>query len=78
MAGRLPQFVKQQKRIIRHQEVLSIVKGYQIPFTNLPVQEKARKNNKDVRTTISASGPGNIKFGKKGAIQKAETGQQRF
>ena len=54
------------------------MKAYQIPFTNLPVQEKPRKNNKDVRTTISASGPGNIKFTKKGAIQKAETGQQSF
>ena len=40
VAGRLSQFVKQWKKISCGQEILSVVKGYQIPFTNLPVQEK--------------------------------------
>ena len=40
LAGRLSQFVKQWEKITLDQEILSIVKGYQIAFTNLPVQEK--------------------------------------
>ena len=37
LAGRLSQFVKQWKKITCEQEILSIVKEYQTPFTNLPV-----------------------------------------
>ena len=40
LAGRLSQFVKQWEKITLDQEILSIVKVYKIPFTNLPVQEK--------------------------------------
>ena len=40
LAGRLSQFVKQWKKITSGQEILLIVKGYQIISRNLPVQEK--------------------------------------
>ena len=38
LAGRLSQFGKQWKQITRDPEILSAVKEYQIPLTNLPVQ----------------------------------------
>ena len=37
---RLSQFVKQWEKITCEREILSIVKGYQTQFANLPVQEK--------------------------------------
>ena len=40
LAGRLSQFGKQWKQITRDPEILSAVKEYQIPLTNLQVQEK--------------------------------------
>ena len=46
LAGIPSQFVKQLKKIKRNQEILSIVKEYQIPFTNLPVQKKPQNTIK--------------------------------
>ena len=75
LAGRLSQFVKQWEQITRDQEILSIVKGYQTPFTNLPVQEKppntiemSKQQSLLVNQEIS-------ELLEKGAIQKVETGR---
>ena len=46
LAGIPSQFVKQLKKIKRNQEILSIVKEYQISFTNLPVQKKPQNTIK--------------------------------
>ena len=60
LAGRLSEFVKQWEKITRDQEILLIVNGVLDTIQKFPSSE-ASKHNKIVRTTIPASGPGNIK-----------------
>ena len=40
LAGRLAYFIPAWEKIDQDQEILSIVKGYEIPFVSLPFQEK--------------------------------------
>ena len=40
LAGKLPYFITAWEKITEDQEVLSIVKEYEIPFVSLPFQEK--------------------------------------
>ena len=78
LAGRLSQFVKQWKKITCDQEILSIVKGYQIPFTNLPVQEKPPNIIKMSEQQSLLVDQEISELLEKGAIQKAETTQRSF
>ena len=78
LAGRLSQFVKQWKKITRDQEVSSIVKGYQIPFTNLLVQEKPPDTIKMSEQQSLLVDQGETELLEKGAIQKAEAAQEEF
>ena len=75
LAGRLSQFVKQWEEITRDQEILSIVKGYQRPFTNLPVQEKPQKMSDKQSLLVDQE---ISELLEKGAIQEAETAQEEF
>ena len=40
LAGRLAYFIATREKIAQDQEILSIVKGYEIPFVSLPFQQK--------------------------------------
>ena len=62
----------------RDQEILSIVKGFQIPFTNLPVQEKPPNTIKmsDQQSLLVDQEISELL--EKGAIQKVETAQEEF
>ena len=40
LTGRLPYFITPWKKINLDQEILSIIKGYEIPFKSLPFQKK--------------------------------------
>ena len=78
LAGRLSQFVKQWKKITRDQEVSSIVKGYQIPFTNFLVQEKPPNTIKMSEQQSLLVDQGITELLEKGAIQKAEAAQEEL
>ena len=78
LAGRLSQFVKQWKKVTRDQEILSIVKGYQIPFTNLPLEEKSLNTIKMLEQQSLLFDQEISELLEKGAVQKAETIQEEF
>ena len=78
LAGRLSQFVKQWKKITCNQEILSKVKGYQIPFTNLPVQEKPPNTIKMSEQQSLLVDQKISELLEKGAIQRAEATQEEF
>ena len=61
LAGRLSPFVNQWRKITRNQEIFSIMKGYQNTIHKSPSSGETYKHDKNVKTTISASGPGNTK-----------------
>ena len=58
--------------------MLSIVKEYQIPFTNLPVQEKPPNTTKMSEQQSMLVDQEISDSLEKGAIQKAETAQEEF
>ena len=66
------------KKITCHQEILSIVKGYQIPFLNISVQKKPPNTIKITEQQTLLLDQEKSELLKKGAIQKAETAQEEF
>ena len=78
LAGRLSHFVKRWEKITRDQEFLSIVKGYQIPFTNLPAREKPPSTLKMLEKQFLLVDQKISELLEKGAIQKAETVQEKL
>ena len=78
LAGRLSQYIKQWKKITRDHKNLPIVKGYQIPFTNLAFQEKLQNSIKlSEQQSLLVDQEISELLGK-GAIQKSETAQEEF
>ena len=61
LAGRLASFIATWEKITQDQEILSIVKGYKIPFVSLPFQEKITELDKNVKRTIFISGTGSFR-----------------
>ena len=69
---------KTVEKITRDQEILSIVKGYQIPFTNLPVQEKHPNTIKMSEQQSLLVDREISELLEKGVIPKAETAKRSF
>ena len=60
LAGRLAYFIAAWEKITQDQEILSIVKGYEIPFVSLPFPEKTPNLIKNVKRTIFIGGTGSF------------------
>ena len=77
LAGRLSQFVKQWEKVTHDQEILSIVKRYQMPFTNLSIQEKPNTIKMSEQHSLLVDQEISELL-EKGAIQKVKTAQEKF
>ena len=64
LAGRLPYFITAWENITQDQEILSIVKGYEISFISLTSQEKIPNLSKEQFSLLEQEGL------EKAAIQK--------
>ena len=78
LAGMLSQFVIHLKKITCDQEIVSIVKGYQIPFANLLVQEKFPNTIKMSEQQSLLVDQEISELQEKRVIQKVETTQEEF
>ena len=67
LAGRLPYFITAWENITQDQEILSIVKGYEISFVSLTSQEKIPNLSKEQFSLLEQEG---LEMLEKGAIQK--------
>ena len=67
LAGRLPYFTTAWEKVTQDQEILSIVKGYEIPFVSLTSQEKIPNLSKEQFSLLEQKG---LEMLEKGAIQK--------
>ena len=74
----LSQFVIHLKKITCDQEIVSIVKGYQIPFANLLVWEKLPNTIKMSEQQSLLVDQEISELQEKRVIQKVETTQQEF
>ena len=77
LAGRLSQFVKQWEKVTHDQEILSIVIRYQMPFTNLSIQEKPNTTKMSEQLSLLVDQEISELL-EKGAIQKVQTAQEKF
>ena len=78
LAGRLPYFIAAWKKITQAQEILSIVKGFEIPFVSLPFQEKIPNLTKMSKEQFSLVKQEVLEMFEKGAIQKIVPTQGQF
>ena len=67
LAGRLPYFITAWENITQDQEILSIVKGYEISFISLTSQEKIPNLSKEQFSLLEQEG---LEMLEKAAIQK--------
>ena len=67
LGGRLPYFITAWENITQDQEILSIVKGYEISFVSLTSQEKIPNLSKEQFSLLEQEG---LEMLEKGAIQK--------
>ena len=78
LAGMISHFVIHLKQITCDQEIVSIVKGYQIPFVNLLVKEKLPNTIKMSEQQSLLVDQEISELQEKRVIQKAETTQEEF
>ena len=79
LAGRLPYFIRACQKISQDQEILSILKRYQIPFESLLFQEKTPNfQNKISKEQFSRVEQEVLEILEKGTIQKVVPAQGQF
>ena len=78
LAGRLAYFIAAWEKITQDQEILSIVKGYEIAFVSLPFQEKIPNLTKMSKEQFSLVELEVLEILEKGAIQKVLPTQGQF
>ena len=79
LAGRLPYFIRACEKISQDQEILSILKRYQIPFESLLFQEKTPNfQNKISKEQFSRVEQEVLEILEKGTIQKVVPAQGQF
>ena len=78
LTGRLAYFITAWEKIIQDQEILSIVKGYNIPFVSLPFQGKIPNLPKMSKEQFSLVEQEVLEMLEKGAIKKAIPAQGQF
>ena len=72
LAGRLGYFIAAWEKITQDQEILSIVKGFEVPFVSLPLQEKIPNLTKMSKEQFSLVEQEVLEMLEKGAIQKKD------
>ena len=75
LAGRLPYFITAWEKVTQDQEILSIVKGYEIAFVSLTSQEKIPNLSKEQFSLLEQKG---LEMLEKGAIQKQYPHKDNF
>ena len=78
LAGRLAYFIAAWEKITQDQEILSIIKGYEIAFVSLPFQEKIPNLTKMSKEQFSLVELEVLEILEKGAIQKVLPTQGQF
>ena len=78
LAGRLAYFIAAWEKITQDQDILSIVKGYEIAFVSLPFQEKIPNLTKMSKEQFSLVELEVLEILEKGAIQKVLPTQGQF
>ena len=78
LAERLAYFIAAWEKITQNQDILSIVKGYEIPFVSLPFQEKIPNLTKMSKEQFSLVEQEVLEMLEKGAIQKVVPKQGQF
>ena len=78
LAGRLGYFIAAWEKITQDQEILSIVKGFEVPFVSLPLQEKIPNLTKMSKEQFSLVEQEVLEMLEKGAIQKSVPKQKQF
>ena len=78
LAGRLGYFIAAWEKITQDQEILSIVKGFEVPFVSLPLQEKIPNLTKISKKQFSLVEQEVLEMLDKGAIQKSAPKQKQF
>ena len=78
LAGRLPYFIRAWEKISQDQEILPIVKRYEIPFESLLFQEKTLNFTKIPKEQFSLVEQEVLEISEKGTIQKVVPAQGQF
>ena len=78
LAGRIAYFIATWEKITQDQEILSIIKRYEIPFVSLPFQEKIPNLTKMSKEQFSLVEQEVLEMLEKGAIQKVIPNKGNF
>ena len=78
LARALPYFITAWEKITQDQEILSVVKGHEIPSVSLPFQEKIANLTKMLKEQFSFAEQELLEMLEKGAIQKVVPSQGQF